>query len=123
MEGQQTNQPAHPPSAGGQANTGMAIVAYIIFFIPLLTDAKKDAFVRFHVRQGLAIFAMGVILWVIRMIMPWYWLWNLSWLLSLLSLAILVFAILGIVNAANGKQEKLPIVGGFGEALAKMFKI
>jgi uncharacterized membrane protein len=47
--------------------------------------------------------------------MPWYWLWNLYWLFNLLSLAILVFAIIGIVNAANGKQEKLPLIGKFGD--------
>ncbi|MCX6781846.1 MAG: hypothetical protein NTW66_01900 [Candidatus Magasanikbacteria bacterium] len=126
MDGQQPNQqpaapqqtpaPSHP--AGGQPNSGMAIVAYILFFIPLLTDAKNDPFVKFHVKQGIIIFGLAVILWIIRMMMPWYWLWNFYWIFNLVGLAILVFAILGIVNAANGKQEKLPLIGKLGD----MFK-
>jgi len=36
-------------------NTGMAVVAYFIFFLPLLTEAKKDPFVKYHVRQGLGL--------------------------------------------------------------------
>ncbi|MBP6855591.1 MAG: hypothetical protein KBC26_01280 [Candidatus Pacebacteria bacterium] len=31
-------------------NIAMAIVAYILFFIPLLTDAKNDPFVKYHVK-------------------------------------------------------------------------
>jgi uncharacterized membrane protein len=117
MDGQQ--QPASPaseptPTVGGN-NTGMAIVAYILFFIPLLTDAKKDQFVRFHVKQGFLIFALSVILWIIRAVLPWYWLWQFSWIFSLLGLGILVLAIVGIVNAANGKKEKLPVIGSFAD--------
>jgi len=107
--------PAPAPSGTSQPNTGMAIVAYILFFIPLLTDAKKDPFVKFHVKQGIVVFALAVILWVIRAVMPWYWVWNLYWLFNLVGLAILVFAIIGIINAANGKQEKLPLIGKFGD--------
>lgn len=125
MDGQQqvaapTPQPSAPQPgqpASNQPNTGMAIVAYILFFIPLLTDAKKDPFVKFHVKQGIVIFALAVILWVIRMFIPWFWLWKLYWLFNLVSLAILVFAIIGIVNAANGKQEKLPLIGQFGDLI------
>ena len=108
-------QPVQPVPSNGQPNTGMAIIAYILFFIPLLTEAKKDPFVKFHVKQGFLIFAISVILWVIRAVLPWYWLWQLSWLFSLLGLAVLVLAIVGIVNAANGKQEKLPLIGQFAD--------
>ena len=121
MEGQQQPAPAPAPTpapsqpAASQPNTGMAILAYIIFFIPLLTDAKNDPFVKFHVKQGILVFALAVILWIVRMLMPWYWLWNLYWLFNLLGLVILVFAIIGIVNAANGKQDKLPLIGQFAD--------
>ena len=39
-----------------EKNAGMAIVAYLLFFIPLLTEARKDPFVRYHVKQGLVLF-------------------------------------------------------------------
>ena len=46
---------------GGKKNTTMAVIAYIIFFVPLLTgDAQKDAFVKYHVKQGLVLFLLAV---------------------------------------------------------------
>lgn len=108
--------PATPP-AGHQQNTGMAIVAYILFFIPLLTDSKNDPFVKFHVKQGAVVFALALALWIVRAVLPWWWLWRFYWLFNLVGLAILVFAIIGIVNAANGKQEKLPLIGQFGDKM------
>jgi len=54
---QNPGQPSEPlKTKTEEKNTGMAIVAYILFFIPLLTDAKKDPFVKYHVKQGLVIF-------------------------------------------------------------------
>lgn len=115
MEGQQTTPQAQPqpqPASGNQEkNTGMAIVAYILFFVPLLTDTKNDPFVKFHVKQGLVVFGLALIIWVVRMMMPWYMIWRLYWLFNLLSLVVLVFVIIGIVNAANGKKEPLPLIG------------
>lgn len=120
---EEQNMQPNPPTeaskpAGGEKNTGMAIVAYILFFIPLLTDAKKDPFVKYHVKQGLVIFCIGVIIWLVSMIIPWYWWWSFFWVVRLLQLGLLVLAILGIVNAANGKEEPVPLIGQF----AKMFK-
>lgn len=97
-------------------NTAMAVVAYIVFFIPLLTgDAKKDAFVNYHVKQGLVLFLLAVLVNIVGMVIPFYIWWSISWILSL---GILALAIMGIVNAVNGKQVPLPIIGGY----AKNFK-
>ena len=105
----------NPQPASTNKNTGMAIVAYIIFFIPLLTNAKNDPFVKFHVKQGLLIFIASMILWILQMAMPWNFLFTISWLFSLLSLGLLILMILGIINAANGKEEKLPLIGQFAD--------
>jgi len=92
----------------GDKNTGMAVVAYIIFFIPMLTgDYKKDAFVNYHVKQGLALFCVAIVLNILGMIMPLVWL-MIGWLFSL---GILALAIIGSINAVNGKKEPLPAVG------------
>lgn len=100
------------PASGGK-NTAMAVIAYILFFIPLLTgDAKKDPFVKFHTKQGLVLFLLAVALNVLGWIMPFYFWYSISWILSL---AIFVLFILGIVNAVNGKQEQLPVVGKFAD--------
>jgi uncharacterized membrane protein len=95
---------------GSQKNTGMAVLAYIIFFIPLLTDAKNDPFVKYHVKQGLVLF----IGWIVEMfvgVIPFA-----GWIIApLLGVFLLVLFIIGIVNAVNGKEKPLPVVGSFAE--------
>ncbi|MFA6547515.1 MAG: hypothetical protein WCT11_01050 [Candidatus Magasanikbacteria bacterium] len=101
------------PIIGGGKNTTMAVIAYILFFVPLLTgDAKKDAFVKYHVKQGLVLFLLAVLINVIGWVVPFYLWYTISWILSLVMLVLLV---LGIVNAVNGKQEPLPVIGKFAD--------
>lgn len=100
--------------SGGKPNTVMAIIAYILFFVPLLTgDAKKDDYVKYHTKQGLVLFLLVVLVNIIDWVMPFYFWWTIS---RLLSLGVLVLFIIGIVNAANGKKAPLPIIGGFADA-------
>lgn len=94
-----------------QKNTGMAIVAYIIFFVPLLTEAKKDPFVKFHVKQGLVLFIAAVALWFVAQYLPIIG----SLLSPLINIAVLVFVIIGIINAVNGQEKKLPLIGQFSD--------
>ncbi|HNX11126.1 MAG TPA: hypothetical protein PKI61_03205 [bacterium] len=104
------------PVISGKPNTAMAIIAYILFFVPLLTgDAKKDSFVKYHTKQGLVLFLLVVLLNVIDWIMPMYFWWTINWILSL---GTLVLLIVGISNAASGKQQPLPLIGKFSD----MFK-
>lgn len=104
------------PAAGGNKNTAMAVIAYILFFIPLLTgDAKKDSFVKYHTKQGLVLFLLVVLLNVIDWILPFYFWYTINWLLSL---GALVLLIVGISNAVAGKEQPLPIIGKFSD----MFK-
>lgn len=91
-------------------NIGMAIVANIIFFIPLLTDAKNDPFVKFHVKQGLVLFISWIISGIVGIIPI------IGWILApLMSLALLILLIIGILNAAKGEQKELPIIGKYAE--------
>lgn len=95
---------------GSQKNTGMAAIAYFLFFIPLLTDAKNDPFVKYHVKQGLVLFIgyvietfIGTIYVIGRILSP------------LLGIFLLVLFIIGIMNAINGKESPLPVIGSFAE--------
>ena len=105
-ENKQTAAPQEPKKEA-QKNTAMAVVAYILFFVPLLTDAKHDPFVKYHVKQGLVVFLIGI---AVAVLSPFIWM--ISWILQL---GLLVLVVLGIVNALNGKQEPLPVVGGLAE--------
>jgi len=99
------------PAAAKGKNTGMAIVAYIIFFIPLLTEAKDDPFVKYHVKQGLVLFVAWVVSGFISMVPL------IGWTVGpLLSLAMLVLMVVGIIGASKGEQKPLPLIGKYAES-------
>ena len=94
-------------------NTAMAVIAYILFFVPLLTgDAKKDEFVKFHTKQGLVLFILAVLNNMIGWIVRFYLWYTISWIISLCTLVLLI---LGIINAVNGKKEPLPLIGKYAD--------
>jgi uncharacterized membrane protein len=98
------------PTSKGK-NTGMAILAYIIFFIPLLTEAKNDHFVKYHVKQGLVLFIAGIAIGIIGTILPWQF----GAIETLLRLCLFILMIVGIISASKGEQKPLPIIGKYGE--------
>jgi len=97
-----------------EKNTGMAIIAYILFFVPLLTDAKDDPFVKYHVRQGLVLFITAIIVWIIDrflFLIPVIG-WGLTYLLGFFMLTLFI---IGVIHAAGGQQKPLPLIGKFSE--------
>ncbi len=90
-------------------NKGMAIVAYILFFVPLLA-AKHSKFAMYHANQGLALFLTAVAVNIVSSIIP-----IIGWLLigPLGNLGVFVLAIIGILNAVGGRCKPLPLIGGF----------
>lgn len=104
-------QPGPNGANSHHPNSGMAIIAYlgILVLIPLLTEAKNDPFVKFHIKQGLLVL-IGLVLSSIIVVVP-----VLGWTIgSIIWIASIILMVIGIVNAANGKQEELPIVGHLG---------
>jgi len=114
--------------ADAEANKVMALLSYIIFFVPLITgDHKKSPFVKFHVNQGTLLFitAIGysVISSILRTIIktkeviwgvPVYY--TPGWLntvLGILYLPILALLLIGIINVLNKKAIELPVIGKF----------
>jgi uncharacterized membrane protein len=117
------------PANDADANKTMAILSYIIFFIPLLAGAHKTSpFVKHHANQGTALFlfalAWGIVNAILLAILgailinpaTWY---SGSWgayglvttILGLLWLVPAALCIYGIINAATGKQKSLPVIG------------
>ena len=93
-----------------EKNTGMAIIAYILFFIPLLTESKNDPFVKYHVKQGIVLFVTSIALMAVGVVPI------IGWIIAIFSpLIIIVLSILGIINAANGKEKQLPVIGQFAD--------
>lgn len=90
-----------------EKNKVMAVLAYILFFIPLLA-AKDSKFARFHTNQGLVLFLGGIIASVVAVIPV------IGWIIApIAGLVITVLAIIGILNALNGRAKELPVIGKF----------
>ena len=90
-----------------EKNKVMALLAYIIFLIPLLA-AKDSKFARFHTNQGLVLFIGGILSSVIAAIPI------IGWIIApIAGIIITILAVIGIVNALGGKAKELPIIGKF----------
>jgi uncharacterized membrane protein len=93
-------------------NTLMGVLSYIgpLVLVPLFTS-KDQPFVKFHIKQGLVVFSIEVIVWVLSSM----FFWQLRMLLNLVNLATLILSIIGIVNVVEKKEKELPVVGGFSK--------
>lgn len=81
-----------------------AALSYLwaVGLIMLLTE-KKNAFVKFHAKQGTALFILSLIP-VIQIITPFIMLY-------------------GLIMAATGKSTKIPLVNEAGEWIANLLKM
>ena len=104
---QSTRQINYTPEDVNNGKT-MAILAYLIFFIPLLMDdMKRNNFVMFHTEQAILLLIVNILAGIIGTItcgigvilyIPW-----------------IVFMIMGIMNASKGECKPLPMIGQYGE--------
>ena len=108
--------PSNTPKMGGASGSNdqhkaIAIIGYIIpilFFIPLISDAKNNPYAKFHANQQLTL----LIFWIIANfvnIVPI--LGQIAWLI--LSILGIILVIMGVINAAQGTMKPLPIIGKF----------
>ncbi len=118
MEEQTTQQPVQPAAPQGnqsdaEKNKAMAIIGYIIpilFFIPLVTDAKNSPFAKYHANQQLNFLLFAVVGYIISSILMVILIGFLLYFLVMI--ASIVFMIMGIINAAKGEMKPLPLIGG-----------
>lgn len=127
--GMHETPPAIDPETGATNSTrssqsainegkGIAVIAYltliglIVAFV--MNNDRKNSFAAFHIRQMLGLSVTGMALMIINVIPI------LGWLVSILgSVIMLVLWIIGLINAANGKEEPIPVLG---EHYKKWFK-
>jgi len=98
--------------ADAEQNKGMAIIAYILFFIPLLTgDHNKSPFVKYHTNQGLTLFLFSAGASIVSSLLMIIIIGFV--LMFLVGLASLALCIIGILNVVNGKMKPLPVIGKY----------
>lgn len=100
-----------PPSAGGLSENTAAALAYVTF-IPavlflVLEPYKRSHFIRFHAFQCIMLTVASVVIHLVLGFIPFF-----GWVLSaMVSLVFLILWLIAIVNAAQGKWFKLPVIG------------
>lgn len=86
------------------------ILCYIfILWLVGMTQMPQDEDVKFHVNQGIIV----TIAWVIAGIIYAIPVIGTFVLGPIASIAVCVLAIIGILNANNGVQKELPLIGKF----------
>jgi uncharacterized membrane protein len=101
----------------------MAILAYIIFLVPLLA-ARDKKFAMFHTEQSLVLIIAWIVIYIAFIIVSIIinkissaLACGISILSILIWLAFLVFWIMGLINAGTGKLKELPLIGQYGAKL------
>jgi fumarate reductase subunit D len=105
----QTSTPPKESSFNFDEVNIMAALSYIgpLVLIPFLIK-RDDHFVMFHIKQGLVVLILGLLIYVSRHFL--FFLWP---IFSIINLALLCFAIIGIVYALQHKEKELPFIGKF----------
>lgn len=106
-----TSAPQLEAAPSGDKRMIMGILAYIgiLVIIPFLM-AKDDSFVHFHIKQGLVLVVLELIIWVLGMTYIFY---DFNIILSIVNIILIVLSIVGIVNVVQGKEKELPVLGQF----------
>jgi uncharacterized membrane protein len=95
----------------------LAVFSYlwILIVIPFLTDAKNDPFVKYHLKQGLALIIFEAIGWIAGFFLIFIPILG-SLITTLWWLAALILTIVGVVNVLGGKEAELPVIGHYAKS-------
>ncbi len=100
------------PEISDKRSRVMASMSYlgILCFVPLLFG-REDDFISFHARQGLVLWAWGVLA-IFSLAIP-----GLGWFFALSSSLITVVSLIGFVTALFLKAWRFPLIGGLADRL------
>lgn len=94
--------------------TIMASLSYVgpLVLIPFLTK-KEDSFIMFHVKQGLVIFGLEIVIMLLTtmsfgLLVP---------ITMFINIGLFILSIVGILNALKMKEGSLPLTGAWAEKI------
>ena len=120
MENTQGTANQNPVTPNAQDDKVIGVLSYlgILWIVAyILYGSKKTEYNLFHVRQGLGLFIMWIITYIVGFI-PFV-----GWILYLvLAIFLFICAIMGIISAAGGTQKPSPVVGKLIADSLKNFK-
>jgi len=88
----------------------LTIIGWIIAYVSYTNSNTKSQQAAFHLRQSLGLITSGFALyagfWMLVFIIP-----MLSFLISLVWIALVILWVLGFIGALNGEEKTVPVVG------------
>lgn len=107
-----------------------SILAYIgiLWIVGLLVKEKDNKTVKFHVGQGMLLTILSIAISIVNNVVisniftTTKYLWGVPYttvsgfgmlIESALYIVVFVLMVIGIINAANGKEEELPVIGQY----------
>lgn len=91
----------------------MGVLSYlgVLVIIPYLV-AKDVPSVKFHIKQGMVLVLIEIVVWAISGMF-----WNFWFVIQIVHLALIILSIIGIVNVVQNKEKELPIVGSWARSI------
>jgi len=94
----------------------LTIVGWIVVFVLHVSGPYKSRFVKFHLRQSLGLHVSALIVWSVLIIL------GIGLLLMIFRITFIVYWVLGMFYAFQGKMRYLPYVGGYFDDLFKFIE-
>ncbi len=112
-------QGGHTGGHGGKSDAeehkwyGVISYVWILCLIPLFA-VKKSPFAQHHAKQGLVLLLTSIVVNIASWYLPYMLASTVS---SLGGLAIFILAVMGIINAWQGKMWEMPVLGDLAKKL------
>ncbi|OGY89962.1 MAG: hypothetical protein A2927_02685 [Candidatus Komeilibacteria bacterium RIFCSPLOWO2_01_FULL_45_10] len=92
-----------------EENKILAAVGYvwILCLVPLFLK-RNSRFAQFHAKQGLVLFILEVIGWLI------FWIPLIGWVLFIY---VIIMAVMGIMNSLQGNWWEMPVLGKYARKI------
>ncbi len=97
---------------------GIAWLSYfgILVIIPILLQ-KENPYTKFHVKQGIVLLVTTIIWSIVGFVLGFipvigFIVYLIGWLV------IMVLTVIGIINAVQGNEKELPIIGKYSEKIS-----
>jgi len=112
----------------GMDGKTVAIISYLTFIgwviAFVMNSNNKSQVATYHIRQSLFIMLAAFLLYVVQTMLSFipYLGWVVSLLLVPVGLVLLVFWIMGLIYAINGKEKPIPFIGETAQQLFSNIK-
>ena len=88
------------------ANKVVSGLAYLLFFLPLVV-CPDSRYGRFHANQALVLLIVAVVGSIVLGVIP-----IINFIIyPIFSIAVVVWAVIGLINGLNGQAKELPLIG------------